>query len=105
MNRISMQHKEISGLHTGISEVASNVTLICDNNIIKGKESKMHGRLSFHEYEIIGASERELRKSKNDTSNTSIFVKKQDYDTQGLKSSEKCNQDVTTIVERELRLE
>ena len=53
MNERSIKSKEVSGLHQGISEVASNVSLVIDDKRIDGKESKVEGRLSFHDYEII----------------------------------------------------
>ena len=54
MNERSIKTKEVSGLHQGISEVASNVTLIKGGETrIDGKVERMDGRLSFHDYEKI----------------------------------------------------
>ena len=47
MNERSIKTKEVSGLHQGISEVASNVSLVIDDKRIDGKETKVEGRLSY----------------------------------------------------------
>jgi len=41
MNERSTKSKEVSGLHQGICEVASNVTLVVLDKRIDGKESKV----------------------------------------------------------------
>ena len=61
MNERSIKTKEVSGLHQGISEVASNVSLVIDDKRIDGKETKVEGRLSYQDYEVISQASREKR--------------------------------------------
>ena len=66
MNERSTKSKEVSGLHQGICEVASNVTLVVLDKRIDGKESKVQGRLSVHDYELKSQADREKRRSQLD---------------------------------------
>lgn len=53
LQKRSMKKKDMGGLHHGISEVASYVTLIKEDKRVKGKQSKLSGRLSLQDYEMI----------------------------------------------------
>lgn len=54
----------VGGLHQGITDVATNVTLIKDEVEIKGEQIKMTGRLSRQDYDKISMTE--TRKSQFD---------------------------------------
>ena len=73
LQKRSMKKKEAGGLHLGISEVSSYVTLVKGDKRVKGKQSKVSGRLSFQDYEMI--SQNEDRRLRTDASQASSFMK------------------------------
>lgn len=46
---------DVGGLHVGISDVASNVTLKKDDEEIKGEHKKLTGRLSRQDYDHLSS--------------------------------------------------
>ncbi len=46
---------DVGGLHVGISDVASNVTLKKDDEEIKGEPKKLTGRLSRQDYDQLSS--------------------------------------------------